>query len=58
VQQQGNFLNGKLQGEWTFTTLMETKSLLENTIKDKLANGFSEYPVLSEVDYSDNQRFC
>jgi hypothetical protein len=48
-------LNGKLQGEWTLTTLMETKSLLENTIKDKkLANGFLSSST-KEVDYSDNQ---
>jgi hypothetical protein len=30
------------------------KVAIENTIKEKLANGLLSNPVLSEVDYSDN----
>jgi antitoxin component YwqK of YwqJK toxin-antitoxin module len=57
VQQQGNFLNGKLQGEWTSYDLDGNKVAIGSYSKGQKVGKwfFWSNSVLSEVDYSNNR---
>jgi antitoxin component YwqK of YwqJK toxin-antitoxin module len=57
VQQQGNFLNGKLQGEWVSYDVNGNKVATGTYNKgEKVGKWFFwSNSALSEVDYSDNR---
>lgn len=57
VQQQGHYLNGKLQGEWTSYDAQGNKAAIGSYNKGQKVGKwfFWNNSVLSEVDYTDNR---